>query len=51
MISTLFIVYRIIAAALALVIIYSILREKSLSHAINLGIVSIVLIMRALLIK
>ena len=51
MISTLFIVYRILAAGLALIVIYDIVREKSLSHAINLGIVSVTLILRALLIK
>ena len=51
MISALFIVYRIIVAVLALIVIWDIVREKSLSHAVNLGIVSVVLILRALLIK
>ena len=51
MISALFVIYRVIVAVLALVVVWDIIREKSFAHAINLGIVSIPLILRALLIK
>ena len=51
MITALYVVYRIIVAILALIVIWDIVREKSFAHAVNLGIVSIPLILRALMIK
>jgi len=49
--TVLYVIYRIIVVILALVVIWDIVREKSLAHAVNLGIVSIPLILRALMIK
>ncbi len=51
MISALFIIYRVIVAVLALLVIWNIVREKSLVHVMCLGIVLYPLILRALLIK
>lgn len=51
MVSALYIVYRIIVAILALLVIWDIIREKSLAHVMCLGIISFPLIMRALMIK
>lgn len=51
MITALFVIYRIIVAVLALVVIWDIVREKSFDQVVNLGIVSIPLILRALMIK
>lgn len=51
MVSALYMIYRVIVAVLALVIVWDILREKNFAHAINLGIVCIPLILRALMIK
>lgn len=51
MITALFVIYRVIVAALALVVLWDIVREKSFANAVCLGIVSIPLILRALLIK
>lgn len=45
------VIYTVIVAVLALLTIWDIIREKSLTHAISLGIVSIPLILRALMIK
>lgn len=45
------VVYRIIVAVLALTVIWDIVKEKSFAQAVNLGIVSIPLILRALMIK
>lgn len=50
-ITALYVLYRIIIAILALIVIWDIVREKSLQHVMCLGIVSIPLIMRALMIK
>ena len=46
-----FIIYRIIVAVLALVVIWDIVRERSLAHVMSLGIICFPLILRALLIK
>ena len=51
MITALYVIYRIIVAVLALVVDWDIVREKSFAQAVNLGIVSIPLILRALMIK
>ena len=51
MIAALFIIYRIIVAVLALVVIWDIVRERSLAHVTSLGIICFPLILRALLIK
>ena len=51
MISALFIIYRVIVAVLALLVIWNIVREKSLVHVMCLGIVLSPLILRALMIK
>lgn len=51
MITALFIIYRIIVAILALVIVWDIIREKSLAYVMCLGVISFPLIMRALMIK
>lgn len=51
MIAALYILYRIIVAVLALIVIWDIIREKSLAHVMCLGIISFPLIMRALMIK
>ena len=51
MITALYVIYRIIIAVLALVVVWGIVREKSFAQAVNLGIVSIPLILRALMIK
>ena len=51
MITALYILYRIIVAVLALVVIWDIIREKSLAHVMCLGISSFPLILRALMIK
>lgn len=51
MVSALYIIYRVIVAILALIVLWDIVREKSFAHAINLGIVCIPLILRALMIK
>ncbi|MEG1774468.1 MAG: hypothetical protein RR320_06420 [Oscillospiraceae bacterium] len=51
MVTALFVIYRVIAAVLALLVIWDIIREKSISHAVCLGIVSIPLILRTLMIK
>ena len=51
MITALYILYRIIGAVLALVVIWDIIREKSLAHVMCLGIISFPLILRALMIK
>ena len=51
MISALFILYRVIVAVLALLVIWNIVREKSLIHVMCLGIVLYPLILRALMIK
>jgi hypothetical protein len=51
MITALYILYRIIVAVLALVVIWDIIREKSLAHVMCLGIISFPLILRALMIK
>ena len=51
MIQALYIIYRIIVAVLALLVIWDIIREKSLAHVLSLGLISILLIMRALMIK
>ena len=51
MIQALYIIYRIIVAVLALLVIWDIIREKSLAHVLSLGLISIQLIMRALMIK
>lgn len=39
MIAALFIIYRIIVAVLALVVIWDIVRERSLAHVMSLGII------------
>ena len=51
MIAALFIIYRIIVAVLALVVIWDIVRERSLAHVMSLGIICFPLILRALLIN
>ena len=51
MIQALYIIYRIIVAVLALLVIWDIIREKSLAHVLSFGLISIPLIMRALMIK
>lgn len=51
MIAALFIIYRIIVAVLALVVIWDIVRERSLAHVMSLGIICFPLILRALLSK
>ena len=51
MITALYVIYRIIVAVLALVVVWDIVREKSFAQAVNLGIVIIPLILRALMIK
>lgn len=51
MIAALYILYRIIVAVLALIVIWDIIREKSLAHVMCLGIISFPLILRALMIK
>lgn len=51
MIGTLYILYRVIVALLALIVIRNILKEKSLAYAINLGIICVPLVLRALMIK
>ena len=51
MIAALFIIYRIIVAVLALVVIWDIVRERSLAHVMSLGSFCFPLILRALLIK
>ena len=51
MITALYIIFRIIVAILALIVIWDIIRDKSLPHIMCLGIVSIPLILRALMIK
>lgn len=51
MVGALYVIYRVIVAILALIVIWDIVREKSLAQAINLGIVCIPLILRALMIK
>lgn len=51
MVTALFVIYRVIVAILALIVIWDIIREKSFAHAVNLGIICIPLILRALLIK
>ena len=51
MITALYVIYRIIVAVLALVVVWDIVREKSFAQAVNLGIVSIPLILRALMTK
>ncbi len=51
MISVLYVIYRIIVAILALVVIWDIIREKKFDMAICLGIVCIPLVLRALGIK
>ena len=51
MITALYVIYRIIVAVLALVVVWDIVREKSFAQAVNLGIVCIPLILRALMIK
>lgn len=51
MVGALYVIYRVIVAILALIVIWDIVREKSLEQAINLGIVCIPLILRALMIK
>jgi len=51
MISALFIIYRVIVAVLALLVIWNLVREKSLVHVMCLGIVLYPLILRALMIK
>lgn len=47
----LFIIYRIIIAILCLLTLWDLLKEKSVSKALSLGMVSIPLILRALMIK
>ena len=44
MIQALYIIYRIIVAVLALLVIWDIIREKSLAHVLSLGLISIPLI-------
>ena len=51
MITALYLIYRIIVAILALIVIWDIVREKSLAHVMCLGIISFPLILRALMIK
>lgn len=51
MVSALYIIYRVIVAVLALVVIWDIVREKNFAYAVNLGIICIPLILRALMIK
>lgn len=51
MVTALFVIYRVIVAILALIVIWDIIREKSLAHAINLGIICIPLILRSLMVK
>ena len=51
MIAALFIIYRIIVAVLALVVIWDIVRRDRVAHAMSLGIICFPLILRALLIK
>lgn len=51
MISALYVIYRVIVAILALLAIWDIIREKTFVQAINLGIISVPLILRALMIK
>ena len=51
MIQALYIICRVIVAVLALLVIWDIIREKSLAHVLSLGLISIPLIMRALMIK
>ncbi|MEM5779808.1 MAG: hypothetical protein AAGU02_01525 [Lawsonibacter sp.] len=51
MITAMFIIYRVIVAVLALIVVWDMIREKSFAHVVNLGIISIPLILRALLIK
>ncbi len=51
MISALFIIYRVIVAVLALLVIWNLVREKSLVRVMCLGIVLYPLILRALMIK
>ncbi len=51
MISALYILYRVIVAVLALLVIWNLVREKSLVHVMCLGIVLYPLILRALMIK
>lgn len=47
----LFIIYRIIIAILCLLTLWDLLKEKSIPKALSLGMVSIPLILRALMIK
>lgn len=49
--DVLYFVYIGIAAVLSLVTLWSLLKEKSLSKAISLGMISIPLILRTLMIK
>lgn len=51
MVTALYIIYRIIVAILALLVIWDIIRDKSLNRIISLGIICMPLIMRALMIK
>ncbi len=51
MISALYIIFRIIVAVLALLVVWDIVREKSLAHVMCLGLISFPLILRALMIK
>lgn len=49
--EAMYIIYRVIVGALALLCVCSIFKEKSLSKAISIGMVSIPLILRTLMIK
>lgn len=51
MVTALFVIYRVIVAILALIVIWDIIRDKSFAYAVNLGIICIPLILRALLVK
>jgi len=47
----LYVIYRVIAAVLCLLTLWSLVKEKSLPHAISIGIMSIPFILRSLMIK
>ena len=51
MVTALYVIYRVIVAILALIVIWYIVREKNFAHAINLAVICIPLILRALMIK
>lgn len=49
--GALFIIYRIITAIICILALWELLKEKSVSRAMCLGLVSIPLILRTLMIK